>query len=140
MKGTEALTLDQIFDADRETLSAQWRTLISGPPPKRISTPLMRRCLAYAVQAKYGDTLPKRIETKLISIGMDQSRPSAPCLQPGSQLVREWNGVTHKVDVLKKGFEWRGGRYRSLSAIAHAITGTRWSGPRFFGLDRKARP
>lgn len=140
MKGTEAHTLDQIVDADRETLSAQWPTLIGGSPPKRISTPLMRRCLADAAQSASGDTLPKRIEAKLISIGKDQSRPLAPRLQPGSQLVREWNGVTHKVDVLKKGFEWKGGRYRSLSAIAHAITGTRWSGPRFFGLDRKARP
>jgi hypothetical protein len=62
---------------------------------------------------------------------------------PGARLLREWNGKTHVVDVLPDGrFAWRGQTYRSLSVIARAITGTRWSGPRFFGLGAaaEARP
>jgi len=52
----------------------------------------------------------------------------------GTRLVREWNGALHEVEVLEDGYLWRGARHRSLSAIARAITGTKWSGPRFFGL------
>ena len=59
-------------------------------------------------------------------------------LDPGARLVREWNGVSHTVDVTDHGFEWRGERYGSLSAIAREITGARWSGPRFFGLNGRA--
>jgi hypothetical protein len=52
----------------------------------------------------------------------------------GTQLIREWRGVEHKVTVLVDGFEWEGRRYKSLSAVARAITGTQWNGPLFFGL------
>ena len=62
-------------------------------------------------------------------------RQSRPRLRPGGRLLREWNGVTHVVDVVEGGFLWRGERHRSLSAIARAITGAHWSGPRFFGLQ-----
>jgi hypothetical protein len=58
-------------------------------------------------------------------------------LSPGARLVREWGGATYTVDVVEDGFRWNGTRYRSLSAIARAITGASWSGPRFFGLNRK---
>ncbi len=61
-------------------------------------------------------------------------RKTAPTLQSGARLVREWNGSTHVVDVVEGGFIWNGDRHRSLSAIARTITGARWSGPRFFGL------
>ena len=59
---------------------------------------------------------------------------AAPALAPGSRLIREWRGRTHTVDVLDSGFRCDGKQYRSLSEIARAITGARWSGPRFFGL------
>jgi hypothetical protein len=52
----------------------------------------------------------------------------------GARLIREWNGTTHVVDVVDGGYLWNGEQHRSLSAIARAITGTRWSGPRFFGI------
>ncbi len=61
-------------------------------------------------------------------------RKESPRLQPGARLIREWNGVSHVVEVVEAGFIWNGDRHRSLSAIARAITGARWSGPRFFGL------
>ena len=60
-------------------------------------------------------------------------------LQPGSQLMREWSGRTERVEVLAKGFAWRGTVFPSLSAVARAITGARWSGPRFFGLLDKPK-
>jgi hypothetical protein len=62
-----------------------------------------------------------------------------PSLRPGGRLIREWNGVTQVVDVVGDGFHWNGQRHGSLSAIARAITGARWSGPRFFGLNGAAR-
>ena len=70
--------------------------------------------------------------------GGDLTAGPAIRLKPGLRLVREWRGETHTVLVLEDGFEWNGERRRSLSAIAREITGTRWSGPRFFGL--KPRP
>ena len=57
-----------------------------------------------------------------------------PDLKPGTRLVREWHGKPHQVNVTETGFEWDGAEYSSLSAIAKAIIGTKWSGPRFFGL------
>jgi len=57
-------------------------------------------------------------------------------VQPGAVLVREWRRISHQVSVLEKGFRFRGKRYRSLSEVAREITGTRWSGPLFFGLKR----
>ena len=62
----------------------------------------------------------------------------APTIRPGTVLGREWNGEMHRVAVLAEGFAWNGNTYPSLSKIAFAITGTRWNGPRFFGLREKA--
>jgi len=58
-------------------------------------------------------------------------------LAPGGRLLREWNGVTHVVEVSETGYRWNGTTHRSLSAVARAITGARWSGPRFFGLSER---
>ncbi len=99
-------------------------------------------CLAYRLQAeRLGDLdketvrLLERIASGdggLSSVVGKQSRFDR--LQPGSTLVREWDGARQRVEVLDRGFAWNGKTYRSLSAVAFAITGTRWSGPRFFGL------
>ncbi len=67
--------------------------------------------------------------------GDQGGRKTAPALQSGARLIREWNGSTHLVDVVEGGFIWNGERHGSLSTIARAITGARWSGPRFFGLS-----
>ncbi len=61
-------------------------------------------------------------------------------IAPGMRLIREWNGSSHVVEVVDGGFVWNGKRYGSLSAIARAITGARWSGPRFFALTSDAAP
>ncbi len=70
----------------------------------------------------------------------DLSGSPAIRMKPGMRLVREWCGMTHTVLVLEDGFEWNGERCRSLSAIAREITGTQWSGPRFFGLQPRPKP
>jgi len=67
---------------------------------------------------------------------VDRNRLAAD-VRPGTILAREWNGRMHRVAVLAEGFAWNGKIYPSLSKIAHAITGTRWNGPRFFGLRDK---
>ncbi len=72
--------------------------------------------------------------------GDHSGRKTAPTLQSGARLVREWNGVNHVVEVIEGGSVWNGDRHRSLSAIARAITGSRWSGPRFFGLTSDDAP
>jgi hypothetical protein len=69
----------------------------------------------------------------------DLARPRTLQPRPGARLLRLWQGETHTVLVREEGFEWQGTCYPSLSAIARRITGTRWSGPRFFGLDKPAR-
>jgi hypothetical protein len=74
------------------------------------------------------------LQRKLASLATGKDRPVSPKLRPGGRLIRAWNGVSHVVDITEEGYLWRGRRYRSLSAIARAITGAHWSGPRFFGL------
>jgi hypothetical protein len=83
--------------------------------------------------------LPKPVAAALTrSEGKAPAKPAGPALKPGGRLIREWNGVTHIVDVTDVGFVWRGETWRSLSSIAREITGAHWSGPRFFSLNGKA--
>ena len=60
-------------------------------------------------------------------------------IKPGTRLIRQWDGETHHVTVCEQGFEYKSERYRSLSEIARLITGTRWSGPLFFGLKQQPK-
>lgn len=125
---------------DKVALRARWKDAFKHPAPMRASRDLIIRALAYQVQAKaYGDLRPatlRRLQRLAADLqaGRDAGRATAPSLSPGVRLMREWNGETHVVEVLKEGFSWQGNCYPSLSAAARAITGVRWSGPRFFGL------
>lgn len=130
--------VDTLEGLDRTQLIARWQAIMGGAPPPHLSMPLMRHVLAFQMQAKKQGGLSRSLRKKIdASIG-DQDGAArgkpAPGLKPGARLVREWNGVAHRVDVTADGYVWNGVTYRSLSAIAHAITGARWSGPRFFGL------
>ena len=100
----------------------------------------MVRAIAYEMQARHYGELKSAIVRQLEKIASDKTEgaPRALVLDPGARLIREWNGVTHTVDVTDDGFEWKGEQYGSLSAIAREITGARWSGPRFFGLNGRA--
>ena len=135
-----ALALDEkiggVTSLSRDELVAEWTEAHGHPPPKGIKRALLERDLAYRLQAKALGGLKPATSRALMGFarGKGQGFDQAKELRPGARLVRDWNGVTHHVDVIEGGYLWNGRRYRSLSAIARAITGARWSGPRFFGL------
>ncbi len=138
--------LAALADLARAELVERWRIHYRTDPPKGISRPLLIRAIAYEMQAKRYGGLKPAIVRRLQMIangpagGDHNSRKASPTLQPGARLIREWNGVSHVVEVIDGGFIWNGDRHRSLSAIARAITGARWSGPRFFGLSPDDAP
>ena len=123
---------------DRAALIDAWSEIFGTPVPKRLSSPFLRRFLAFEIQARQFGGLPKGFAGKLAKATNEKADTKSPALKPGGRLIREWNGVTHAVDVVEGGFLWGGQRHSSLSAIARAITGARWSGPRFFGLKKSA--
>jgi hypothetical protein len=100
---------------------------------------LMQKAIAYDLQVRAFGRLPARAKRSLRSAAKADGRSALSNLPSrGTRLVPEWHGALHEVEVLEDGYLWRGAQHRSLSAIACAITGTKWSGPRFFGLV--ARP
>jgi len=119
---------------DRMALIGVWAETFGTPVPKRLSSPFLRRFLAFEAQTRHSGGLPKGFADKLKKATRENGNARSPALKHGGRLLREWNGVTHVVDVTEDGFLWNGQRYSSLSPIARAITGARWSGPRFFGL------
>ena len=135
-----------LADLPRPDLVERWKALYRSDPPKGISRPLLVRAVAYEMQAKrFGSLKPatfRRLQkiARQDAAGDKANSPAPPRLKSGARLIREWNGVTHVVDAIDDGFIWQGARYGSLSAIARAITGARWSGPRFFGLASEGGP
>jgi hypothetical protein len=128
------MTVAEIEAMDRAALVAAWSEVIRTPVPKGLSKTLMRRFLAIEIQSRRSGGLSRKVQAALRQPGERAPRAQSTGLQPGGRLLREWNGVTHVVDVTDDGFVWRDTRYRSLSRIAREITGAHWSGPRFFGL------
>jgi Protein of unknown function (DUF2924) len=124
---------------DRTALLQRWRRAFGRDAPPRLSRSLMEKAIAYDLQAKAFGRLSSRTRRALRAAAKADGRSSLTNLPSrGTRLIREWHGSLHEVEVLEDGYLWRGVRHRSLSAIARAITGTKWSGPRFFGLV--ARP
>lgn len=128
--------VEQILQADRATLVERWQSLFDREPPAHVQVNLIRRVLSWHAQDQMLDNDwcgPKGAERLKRVL---RSTAAAPVLAPGTRLLREWQGVTHEVLVLPQGFVHQGQTYKSLSAVAKAITGTHWSGPVFFGLRR----
>jgi len=119
---------------DRAALIATWTDFFGTPVPKNLSQPFLRRFLAFEVQARQFGGLPKTFLKDLKRQVRAAAQGTGPGIEPGGRLLREWDGVTHSVEVIRGGYRWNGEIYRSLSSVARAITGARWSGPRFFGL------
>lgn len=116
---------------DLEGLRGQWRKRYGAPPSLR-SPELLRMALAWRIQAgAMGDLDPASRRALRRPAVIAKARP-AP--SNGSRLVREWKGVVHEVTVVDDGFLHRGETFPSLSQVARKITGSRWNGPRFFGL------
>ena len=121
---------------DLEALRGEWRRRY-GPAPKMRSVALLRYLLAWRVQSEVLGGLDRRLVREIIAAGRRKG-PPRPRIQRGTRIAREWQGRMHEVEVVEDGYVHQGKRYRSLSAIARAITGTRWNGPRFFGLRDEA--
>lgn len=124
----------ELATMDRPGLIALWQDLFGRPVPKGLSRSFLRRFLAFELQSRRHGGVSRRAAAELARKPASTPRPVSAALRPGARLLREWNGVTHVVDVGTEGFTWNGRQHRSLSAIAREITGARWSGPRFFGL------
>lgn len=121
-------------------LRAEWRRVYRAPAPA-LSPDLLARGIAYRLQERVFGGLPPAVERQLLrrTSGDAPPSPTSPdtMLRPGTRLVRSWNGETHQVVVREDGYQLGERVYASLSAVAFEITGTRWSGPRFFGLKGK---
>lgn len=137
----------QLRELDVHALRASWQNLFRRKPPLHLPRHLLFRVLAYKLQAdRLGDL---DAESRRLLDGaapemagkraIDRTR-TINALKPGTILSREWDGKVWRVSVSKDGFEWNGKTYPSLTKIAFEITGTRWNGPRFFGLRDKAGP
>lgn len=124
---------DELLALDRAALKQRWQEVVGLPPPPRLGRGTMVRILACELQWKASRQNRAALRRKLkAALKADQREGTA--IREGVRLVRDWNGTRHVVDVTDAGYVWRDGTWSSLSAIAREITGTRWSGPRFFGV------
>jgi hypothetical protein len=138
----------RLRDLDVASLQTRSHKVLRRRPSPHLPRHLLFRVLAYRLQAERLGDLDVESRRLLDGAGppedagkraVDLNRPTAE-VRPGTMLAREWNGRMHRVAVLVGGFAWNGKTYPSLSQIALAITGTRWNGPRFFGLrDRPSK-
>jgi hypothetical protein len=133
---------------DLGRLRARWRSVFQTPAPAHLTRHLLFAVIAYQLQAdRFGDldhatlqvlnrTVAKETGSAMAArlASFDQKRTE---LAPGVVLVREWDRQSQRVMVMADGFAWNGQTYDSLSKVAFAITGTKWNGPRFFGLRDK---
>ena len=150
-----AKRLAELETMNTAALQVEWRRLFRSQPPS-LSRDLLMRAIGYRYQEIAFGGLSKAAARKLRTLadaakaantvtaaspaGDNRQVPVArTVLMPGARLVREWHGRTHSVTVTETGFDYAGRNYRSLTEIAREITGTHWSGPRFFGLDAASR-
>lgn len=135
----------RLRDLDLAGLQARWKAIIGRKAPPHLPKHLLLRMLAYRMQADaFGDLDHATVRyLERLAAGGRQANTPVPLpvsrsLKPGTLLRREWQGTLRQVEVRQEGFTWRDATYQSLSEVARAITGTRWSGPRFFGLREGA--
>jgi hypothetical protein len=117
-----------------------WKELFNALPPPQLRRHLMIPILAYRLQERAFGPLPAvnrgrlRQMARAFETNSNAAVSSIPSIRPGTRLVRQWGDQVHLVNVETSGYEYQGARYKSLSEIARLITGTRWSGPLFFGI------
>ncbi len=126
--------VEQVLAMDRSELVSKWIEIIGCPPPRRLSRGMIAKVLASELQWEASGRSRAQVLKSLQRV-LAASEKDKPIADAGKRLVREWNGHEHIVDVTRDGYIWRGRTWRSLSAIAREITGARWSGPRFFGVE-----
>ena len=134
-----ARELSLVPDFPRTVLVKRWTEIYGQAPPKGLSRRMLHYAAAYNLQSQALGGLKPTARRRLRQLAKSYKDGASGSvgskgLPPGSRLVREWHGRIHTVDVLESGFLFDDQRYGSLSQVARAITGARWSGPRFFGL------
>jgi hypothetical protein len=123
-------------------LEQRWKELFKTDPPANLRRSLLLPILAYKMQEQNFGSISRSCRARLRQLAQStEDQPNCvsvtPTLKPGTRLVRKWSDEVHLVNVESNGYEYQGQRYQSLSEIARLITGTRWSGPLFFGLKAK---
>jgi hypothetical protein len=139
------IEIARLRDLNLGDLQARWHTVLGRRPSPHLPRHLLFRVLAYRLQADHFGDLDTESRRLLDGAGSPDDagkRAVAPGrltadVRPGTVLIREWNSRMQRVTVLAEGFAWNGKIYPSLSKIAFAITGTRWNGPKFFGMREK---
>ncbi len=123
-------------------LRHRWQTLFGHPAPKSLRRNFLARAVAYQMQVEAYGGLSAATKRRLREIANAARNGDANAIlassrvKPGTQMIRQWQNTTHTVTALAEGFEWNGRTYKSLSAVANAITGTSWNGFSFFGIKR----
>ena len=136
--------LGKLEEMPKCELLVLWRERFGEEPPRKHSPSLLRREIAWKMQERIHGGLSIRTRRRLVNLAKAFQKDSnhlphaAPRLKPGTLLTRDWRGVTHTVQVLDAGFMYEGSEHATLSSVARTITGTRWSGPVFFGLRKKS--
>ena len=134
----------ELMDRSTHELRLAWRQLHRTGPPQGLSRDLLIRALANQLQEQTHGGASGALQRRLQTLAGEFDRGGASfdpgvVLKTGTTLVRQWRGHAHTVVVREDGFEYEGERYRSLTVIAERITGAHWSGPRFFGVSKRAR-
>jgi hypothetical protein len=123
-------------------LRNRWKALFGHPAPKSLRRSFLARAVAYQMQVEAYGGLSAATKRRLGEIanavrnGDANATLGSSRIKPGTQMIRQWQNATHTVTALADGFEWNGRTYKSLSAVANAITGTNWNGFSFFGIKR----
>jgi hypothetical protein len=140
-----AQRLADLPTSSRLSLCELWKEHLKSGPPLHLRRHLMIQVLAYRLQEQaFGSVseaslLRLRQLARVFETNSRSAVPVSPSLKPGTRLVRQWRDQVHLVNVEASGYEYQGVRYMSLSEIARLITGTRWSGPLFFGVKSEQR-
>ena len=137
--------LSSLPHLEKTALSDLWRRLFETGPPLGMRKELMVQFLAYRIQEQefgaLSDSSHRRLRELATTIEGSSDFPVSqrPAIKPGTRLIRQWKDQIHIVNVEEGNYEYRDARYESLSEIARLITGSRWSGPLFFGLKIKPK-
>lgn len=127
------LSFDELSAMTRDELTEHWVVQFGTQPPKKMRSNTLARILSCEEQWQASPESRAAIRKQLERV-VAASTKSAPSASEGTRLIREWHGREHVVDVVGGTYHWNGKSWKSLSAIAREITGTKWSGPRFFGV------
>jgi hypothetical protein len=136
--------LAALLQLSKSTLCDRWRQNFKRDPPLTMRREVMIRVIAYRLQEQaFGgltDVQLRRLRhlASALDANPNAAVSSRPPIKPGTRLVRQWKQQVHTVEVEAKGYQYKGAHYESLSEVVRLITGSRWSGPLFFGLKAKA--